>query len=272
MPAVGLNATWGAEEWANYVLQHLSTESVLMRSGARRIRVRGRKAHIPRVLTDGNVSWVAELAEIPSSAPTGDELVLEPKKIANVVSLSNESIYDAPVDELDAVGNALTRAIATAIDARAFSASAATATEPAGLRSMALPAQTGGVTIDNIIRAVGMIAAAGGVATVVYINPTDLTALRLVKDTSNRPLLQPDLQAGGAETIAGARIHPTPGLPAGTAIVAQSNQIVVGVRQDASVDFSAHAKFTADAVVARVVARVDFDVNDINGLAVVTTP
>ena len=272
MPNVGLNATWGREEWATYVLAHLAAESVLLRSGARRITVRGRSAHVPRVLSDGTVSWVAELAEIPSSAPVGDELVLEPKKIANVVTLSNESIVDAPVDELNAVGDALTRAIATGIDARAFSASAATATEPSGIRSLALPAQAGGVTIDNIIRAVGTIAASGGVATAVYINPSDLTTLRLAKDTQGRPLLQPDLQAGGAEVIAGARIWPTAALPAGTAIVAQADQIVVGIRQDAEVAFSADARFTADAVAARVVARVDFDVNDIDGLVSVVTP
>lgn len=245
---------------------------MLLRSGARRINVVGRKAHIPRVLSDGTVSWVAELAEIPSSAPTGDELVLEPKKLANVVSLSNESINDAPVDELDTVGNALTRAIATALDARAFSAAAATATEPAGLRSQALPAQAGGVTIDNIIRAVGTIAAGGGIATAVYINPGDLTALRLLKDAQGRPLLQPDLQAGGAEMIAGALIFPVPSLPAGIALVAQADQIAVGIRKDATVDFSAHSRFSADAVQARVVARADFGVNDINGLVAVTTP
>src|SRR3954454_24096266 len=117
---LGVNATWGAEDWAKFVLDHLSTQSVLLRAGARLIPVRGRVAHIPRVLSDGTATWTAEGGEIDSAAPDGDTLDLGPQKLANVVSLSNESIEDAPVNELDAVGNALTRSVATAIDAKAF--------------------------------------------------------------------------------------------------------------------------------------------------------
>ena len=229
----------------------------------------GRIAHIPRILTDGTATWTAEGAEIASDAPTGDQLVLTPKKLANVVSLSRESIEDAPVNELDAVGTALTRSVAAAIDARAFSAAAATALEPAGLRSYAIPAQTGGVNIDNVIRAAGTVGTYGAIAGAVFINPADLTTLRLVKDTAGRPLLQPDLQAGGAERIAGATLYPTANLPAGTALVGDDAQVVVGVRRDIEVAFSADAKFTADSVAARVTARADFGINDIRGLVAI---
>src|SRR3954463_14164828 len=100
---LGVNATWGREDWAAFVLDHLGTQSVLLRAGARLIPVRGRVAHIPRVLSDGTATGVAEGEEIDSSPPDGDTLDLTPKKVANVVSLSNESIEDAPVSELDAV-------------------------------------------------------------------------------------------------------------------------------------------------------------------------
>jgi len=254
------------------VLEHLSRESVLLRSGARRVNVIGRVAHLPRVLSDGAVSWVEELAEIPSSAPNADELVLTPKKLANVVTVSNEAAGDSTVGVLDAVGAAMTRAVALALDAAALASTAATAARPAGIRSLALPAQTGGITVDNLVRAIGTVAAAGGTATAAYLAPGDLTTLRLAKDTSGRPLLQPDLQANGAERIAGAILYPTPALTAGTALVADAAQVVVGIRNDATVDFSSDVKFTSDAVVARVVTRVDFGVNDIAGLVVVTTP
>lgn len=273
MPALGVNATHGADAWAAFVLDHLSTESVLLRAGARLIPIGGRIAHVPRVLTDGTATWTAEGAEITSSAPTGDQLVLTPKKLANVVSLSRESVEDAPVSELDAVGVALTRSVATAIDARGFGTAAATALEPAGLRSYAIPAQTGGVTIDNVIRAIGTVASFGAIANAVFVNPTDLTTLRLVKDAtgSNRPVLQPDLQEGGAERIAGARIFPTPSLPAGTAIVGDAAQIVIGVRRDIEVSFSSDALFTADSIAARVTARADWGINDIRGLVAIGT-
>lgn len=272
MPALGLNATWGRTEWASYVLEHLATASVLLRAGARLVPVRGRITHIPRTLTDGAATWTAEGAEIASSAPTGDTLVLTPKKLANVVSLSRESVEDAPIDELDAVGDALTRSVAQAIDDRAFGTAIATATEPAGLRSYAIPAQAGGVTIDNVIRASGTVASYGAIANAIFVNPADLTTLRLAKDTTNKPLLQPDLQAGGAERIAGATVYPTPTLAVGNVIVADAAQIVVGIRRDVEVSFSSEAKFTADSVAARVTARTDWGINDIRGLVAITTP
>lgn len=271
MPNLGLSATWGAEQWANYVLDHLSTESVLLRAGARVVPVAGRIAHIPRVLTDGSASWTPEGEEIPSDAPTGDTIDLTPKKLANLVGLSRESIEDAPIDELDGVGRSLTRSVAAAIDSRAFGTAVATATEPAGLRSYAILAQTGGVTIDNIIRAVGTVEAVGAVANAIFLAPADLTTLRLVKEAtgSNKPVLQPDLQAGGAERIAGATVFSTPDLPAGVALVGDSSQIVVGLRRDVAVEFSSEAKFTSDSVVARVTCRTDWAFNDIRGFVAI---
>lgn len=272
MPALGVNATWGQQDWSTFVLSHLVTSSVLLRAGARFVPVDGRIAHVPRTLTDGQAVFVAEGAEIPSNAPTGDTLDLTPMKLANVVTLSRESIEDSPVDELDAVGDVLARSVATAIDNQASSAAVATATTPAGLRSYAIPAQTGGVTIDNVIRAAGTVESYGAIAGAAFINPTDLVSLRLLKDTAGRPLLQPDLQDAGAEKIAGARIFPTPALPAGTALVGDPRQIVVAVRRAVDVEFSSDAKFTSDSVAARVTARVTWGWNDIRGAVLITTP
>jgi len=56
MPSVGVTATWGAETWANYVLEHLSTESVVLRAGVRRVDIQGKSARVPRLLTDGTCS------------------------------------------------------------------------------------------------------------------------------------------------------------------------------------------------------------------------
>lgn len=255
MPALGLNATWGAEDWSSYVLEHLATTSALLRAGARFIPVRGRTAHVPRTLTDGTATWVDELEEIPSDAPTGDDLVLTPKKLGNVVTLSTEALEDAPVDELDAVGDALTRSVATAIDTRLFSTEVATAKAPAGLLP-SIPIGVGPVSLDNIIRAAGAVAGVGGVANAAFLNPLDVTDLQLLKETERR-LLDFDLAN---------LIVPTPALPQGVAVVGDARQIVVGVRRDVDVAFSGHAKFTADGVVARVTARADFGINDPRGL------
>jgi HK97 family phage major capsid protein len=128
------------------------------------------------------------------------------------------------------------------------------------------------VNLDNIVRAIGTVEGVGAVATAIFLNPADLTTLRLVKEVagSAKPVLQPDLQAGGAERIGGATVYSTPALAAGTAIVGDAAQVVVGVRRDVEVAFSSEAKFTADSVAARVTARVDWAPNDIRGLVVVS--
>lgn len=235
--------------------------------------VSGRVAHIPRTLTDGTATWTAEGAEIASSAPTADTLDLVPKKLANVVTLSRESVSDATVDSLDAVGAAMTNSVAVAIDAKAFSSDAATATAPAGLRSVAsdLPVAIGPITIDGIISAVGAVQAVGAVANAVFVNPNDLTTLRLVKTGtgSNQPVLTPDLQVAGAERIAGATLWPTPSLPAGVAIVGEASQVVIGINRAIEVDVSDQAAFTADSLVARVTCRVDWGTNDRRGLVLI---
>lgn len=270
MPAgpLGLNATHSQETWARYVLERLTVTSALLRGGARFVPISGRVAHIPRILSDGSAVFVGELAEIPSSAPTGDDLVLTPLKLANTVVLSSESISDSPVGELDQVGNALARSIATAIDNRLFSSSAGTAIAPAGLLP-SIPLAVGPVSIDNIIRAIGAAEAVGGKATTVWINPQDLTDLRLTKTAltgSNQPVLQPDLQEPGAVRIGGALLVSTPALPVATAIVGDASQIIVGVRKDVQVEFSAHARFTSDGIVARCTARTAWGLNDSRGL------
>jgi hypothetical protein len=142
MPALGVNATWGQEQWSTYLIQHLAEQSALLRAGCRFLPVGGRNVHIPRTLLDGTAGWVAELAPIPSDSPTGDELVLTPKKTGNVVSLSRESVEDSPISELDAVGNALTRSVARAVDVAALGSAAATATTPGGLLTASVPTRS----------------------------------------------------------------------------------------------------------------------------------
>jgi HK97 family phage major capsid protein len=102
----------------------------------------------------------------------------------------------------------------------------------------------------------------------VYSNPADLTAIRQAVVTGGYPISDPTQP--GAEAIGGARLYPVPSIAAGSVLVAQADQIVVGVREDASVDFSPDAGFTSDSTLARVVARVDWAWNDTAGAYFVT--
>ena len=170
----------------------------------------------------------------------------------------------------------MTRAISLEAD-KALFIGGGTATSPSGIMNTggtASPLQNvsisgGTLTYASIVTAAGSISAYGGRPDVLYVNPANMTQLQLATAGDNRPLIQPDASQGAAPTIAGLRVYPTPALGAGTALVAQADQIVMAVRSDATVAFSSDSAFEKDATVARVVARIDGDVADAHGLCTI---
>jgi HK97 family phage major capsid protein len=253
------------EQWASFVLEHLSSQSVVLASGATRIDTPNRVVHVPRVLTDGTADWFSELDTITAGDPTGDELVLTPKKCAAITTLSDEVVSDSSPSVLDAVGTAMTRAVALKADAGILTGAGGKG--PVGVYGQAgQHVVSASITIDSLIEASGKIAGVGGVANAAYLNPADITLLMLSKDLQERPLLGPDYTGGPSSTVYGLAIYSTPAITAGTGLVADAAQIVVAVREDATVAVSSDAAFTQDASIARVIARLDAGVNDARGL------
>ena len=66
------------EEWASFVLEHLSNESVLLASGARRLDTSAKLIHVPRLSDSGDADWYDELEEIGPGDPAGSDLELTP--------------------------------------------------------------------------------------------------------------------------------------------------------------------------------------------------
>jgi HK97 family phage major capsid protein len=268
--ATGFGAAITPEEWAGYVLDHLAAASVVLASGATEVRTSAKQIHMPRITGDGAVGWYSELEAIGPGDPVGDELILTPKKVAALTTLSNEAVDDSTPSVLDAVGNAMVKAVAREADRAYFAGTGPANDQPVGIMTLpGLPASIGPVDYAEIITAAGVVRAAGGTPNVAYLNPADLTALQLVVDGNNRPLIQPDPSQGMSETIGGLRIWATPAVPAAQALIAQADQIVVAVRTDASVVVSTDAAFSTDGTVARVVARTDVGVNDLDGLCAI---
>jgi len=262
--ASGLGAAMTPEQWASFVLEHLSHQAVVLAAGARRINTDSKTIHVPRILSDGTVAWLDELEEIVNDRPEGNDLQLSPRKVGCLNVLSNESVEDSDPSELDAVGQAMLRAIGLAANAAIWHG--AGGKQPLGiLEDDPLPSVNGNVSYANVVRAAGTIMAAGGVPDVLFASPLDLVELQLATDGMDRPLVQPDASQGASRTIAGLTIW----LTAGEAVVAQANQIVVAVRKDASVAFSTDARFSSDGTLIRVICRIDAGVNDPAGLCVI---
>ena len=213
---------------------------------------------------------VSESAPIGPGDPTGDELILEPCKVAALSTVSNEAVNDSDPSALDAIGTAMLRAIGLAADHAYFDGTGAANNQPTGILTLALPGHVGQVDYAGIVTAAGIVRGKGGKPDALYINPSDLTALQLAVDGMNRPLIQPDPTQGMSETIAGMRIWATPAVPATEALIAESKQIVVCLRQDATVAVSSDASFGSDASLVRVIARTDIGLNDADGLCHIT--
>ena len=263
----GLSTTWGKSDWSAVVIEALILESALLRSGATRVVTDARIQNIPRLKIHPASQWVAELQEIPSDSGDADILSLVPRKIGNVISVSTEAVEDASVDELQEVTNSMVRGLGVEIDAAAFSTAAATSLTPAGLLNATLPGATGGVTIDSVLSAVGEIQGHSGAPDTCFLNPVDLTGLRQIKASTGQYILSPDaasVEGAPSTRIAGCALIPTAGLAAGHALVTEARFIQTAIRRDASVDFSADAQFTADAITARLTMRVDWAWGDVN--------
>jgi HK97 family phage major capsid protein len=254
------------EQWADYVLTHISEASVVISSGATTVRTSNRTIHIPRVLTDGGVGWYGELDPIGPGDPTGDELKLEPHKCAALTTMSNESVNDSTPSAIDAVGTAMLRSVGLAVDTAYLVGTGPSNDQPQGVMTLALPVHNGAVDYAGIVTAAGIVRGVGGRPNALYLNPADLTALQLAVDGNNRPLIQPDPAQGMSESIAGLVVWATPAITAGEALVAEAGQIVVCLRSDAQVAVSDQAQFESDASLVRVIARTDVGVNDVNGL------
>ena len=187
---------------------------------------------------------------------------------------SRESFDDSQPDLQAALGNALTKRLALAIDATFFG----TATDQASSGFVGLGAvsgitkQTGAVftDLDSIAKAVAALTAAGGMASDIALSPTDWGTLLEAKVGSgfNQPLLVPTQTPGGAPVFSafGATIRLSSALPAGTAYVVDRDCVAFVWRQIAEIAVSMDAAFTSYSAIVQAVARVGFCVPDPAGV------
>jgi HK97 family phage major capsid protein len=264
----GLGAAATPEAWAAFVLNHLSQQSVVLAAGATRVDTANKLIHIPRILTDAAAGWYAELATITSDAPVGNDLELTPKKVAALCQLSNEAVNDSSPSLLDLIGTSLTQSVALQADKALLVGTGGV--QPTGVVSQASANVAGPISITTLITASGQVAAAGGLARAVFLNPADMTVLQLSKDSTGRPLLGPDYVTGPTSVIYGLALYPTTAMTAGEALVCDPAQIVVAIREDATVAVSQDFSFNTDATICRVIARLDVGVNDPRGLITIS--
>jgi HK97 family phage major capsid protein len=111
-----------------------------------------------------------------------------------------------------------------------------------------------GLTVDGIIDAVADVEAAGGTATIAWVNPADWATL--AKALTDHAAIAPtaDLQ----RQVLGVKVVTTSHVAAGTIWVADGSHVVAVIRTDGQVDVSGDIGFTRDQTYVRVTSRIGF--------------
>lgn len=227
---------------------------------------------VPKVTASVTVSGVAENTPITASDPTLDAVTLDPRKFAGLVLASNESLADSQPNLRQVLANDLMRQTATVVDAQMLTGDG-TGDNLLGLVGTvgATAADLGtGVSLDGCATMLGELedANADRPNAVYFMSPTDWSTLRTEKaSTAGTYQLQPDVTATEVRSLFGVTVATTTNMPAGTILLADMGQVVVGRSQDVTVQMSEHYAFNADQTALRVTAR--FDIGVMNPAAVV---
>ena len=264
----GLGTAITGEEWARFVLTRLGHASVVLRSGARRLTTSAPVLHVPRFTGDGSAGWYLELEEIAEGAPPGDDIEMIMRKCATLAKISSEVVSDADRAAINQVGEEMMRAVGLTVDRAIFNGAGPPrqprrdprADRPGDRRGRRRPRQRDRRRRPDRRRR------RRSQRALPRARRTGRRGRRSATAT-DRPLLQPDATEAAAPQARRPERLPHPGADRGTAVVAQSDQIIVAVRDDPSVEMSDQALFTSDGHVARITTRLDCAINDKRGLA-----
>ncbi|WP_281711785.1 phage major capsid protein [Dermacoccus nishinomiyaensis] len=260
-----------AEQVSTVLVQPLADRSVFLSSGVQIIDTAG-PLRLPLGAGSTSPQWYGQNEQISDDDPSFDEITLLPttmKSVKVMTRFSNELARQSVV-ALDAALRArLVQDVADVIDAQLLGAGGDGVEKPRGL--FAYPgtqavAVDGPLSLDHLVDAEGMALAEnvseGSLAWVM--TPREFTALRKVKDTSERYQLQPDPTRAGGFTLFGHRVIVTKRVPdtagatpTGRAALVDFSQVVVARDASPSVKILDQTYGDFDQQAIRVVARYD---------------
>lgn len=279
MSNAGAGAALVPEEYRGAVWAHLTAEAQALQSGMTVIETTRDTLHIPRSTADATAAWTNEAAAITASDPTYSEVVATPRKLAALVTLSNEIIADGDPLVLREVQTSLLRTMALKMDSGIFEGSG-TAPEIRGLKNVTgIQTVSMGVngsamvSLDPFADALGALAEKNATGSAIVMHPRTWKALTKIKEVSGstKPLLQEE--AGGPtvgvrRSIYGVPVYLSSQLSiaevqgtssnASSAYVYEARQGIVVRRSEIRVELDRSRLFNTDQSEIRAIARVDF--------------
>jgi HK97 family phage major capsid protein len=258
MPAITSQDLFSVESVRALVIEPVFQASVALSSGLLRVETAATQYQMPTV-SGGTAAWYGDLEPISEADVEADELVVTPKKVATLQTVSNEAADDA--DAASIVGRALVAALADRVDRSFFVGDGPKG--PTGLPGITDAEPVDGDPtegIDAYVDAVAAVESNGGAAGVIWLNPLDWAALSKVKAAADSavPVLNSQPTLAGNRSLLGLPVRVSKHVVAGTGWVADPSRLAVVMRTDASVVVDRSAAFTKDGAVARAIMRLEF--------------
>lgn len=264
------------------LLQPLEQASVFLSAGPTIFDTNGSPVRVPKAppaaaTDDSEIKWTGENELIAEYDPEFDELQLLPstmKSVKVITRYSNELARQSVVSLDAALKDRLVRDVAAKLDAQFLGAGGDGVTTPKGIfawTGVNTLAVGGALTLDAILDgyALALADSANVDAMRLFLAPDDYMALRKIKDTTGRYLIQPDASSGKIIVPAlGGEVKISNRLAAGSAALVDMSQVAVARDLDANVKVLTERYADYDQQAIRVVSR--FDAAPINPEAVVT--
>ena len=251
------------ERVADMLVEPLAAASVVLDAGPRIIDS-AEPVRVPTLATAFNPSWVGENELIPETAATFGELELMPtsrKSIKSIVRVSNELIRMATRGVSQTLQTRLVTDVRDKLDTALMNGDGADDTVT-GLANTpgALTGDFDAEDPDSVLDAVAAMSAEEITPTVLYMNGADFFALRKVKDTTGRALIQPDVTAGARFTLHGIPVRVSSKVAEGAPVLVDMSKVVVVRDLAPAVDILTERYAEYDQTGIRVRARYDIGV------------
>lgn len=251
------------DQVANMLVGPLEAASVVLSAGPT-VFNSSEPLRVPTMTNVTPLEWVGENEQIPEANATFGEIELMPtnrKSIKTIVRVSNELIRMATVGVSAVLQNRIVSDIKTKLDTALLKGDGADNSVTGLLNIPGLETVSADPAAhDTILDGLAHMAGNEVTPNRLFMSGEDFFAIRKVKDTAGRYLLQPDITRAGSFMLQGIPVVATNKLEKGTAILADMKDVAVvrDIDPTVTVDTSRYLEFDQTAI--RVATRYDLGV------------
>lgn len=248
------------EQVANLLVQPLEAASVVLAAGPK-IFDTSEPLRIPKIVGSTEPSWVGEGELIPEHDVDFDEVRLMPtdrKSVKTLIRFTNELLRQSVVGLDATLKDRLVSDVARKIDT-AFLTGDGTDGSVTGIINQP-DVQTGVLDAtdpDSLMDALAMAHAAEVTPNRWFLSGADFFALRKVKDTTGKYVVQADVTADATYRLFGVPVTVTNKLATGTAVLANMGEVAIARDLNPTVKLLDQRYAEYDEQAIRVVARYD---------------